>query len=53
VPELELQQPGSAVTFFLYDALLKYNRITKAEMIYSVAGIAAMQCCATLHFCFV
>ena len=32
--------------FFNTAALLKYNRITKAERICSVAGILAMQCCA-------
>jgi hypothetical protein len=44
VPELEFLSFGRAVTFFLYGALLKYSRIPEAEIIYSVAGILAMQC---------
>ena len=45
VPEIEFLQLGRGVNF-QYAALLKYNRITKAEKIYSVAGILAMLCCA-------
>jgi hypothetical protein len=44
VPEIEFLQSGSGVTLFNYAALLKYNRIPKAEKMCSVAGIAAMQC---------
>jgi hypothetical protein len=34
VPEIELLQLGSAVTYLNYGAILKYNRIGEAEMIF-------------------
>jgi hypothetical protein len=39
--EIEFLKLGSAVTFFKYGALLKYNRIGEIEMMCSVAGILA------------
>jgi len=51
VPEIEFLQLGSAVTFFLDGAILKYNRIAEAESIYSSAGVAAMQCCVLFIPC--
>ena len=38
----------SRLDFSPYAALLKLNRITKVEKIYSVAGLLAMQCCTQL-----
>jgi hypothetical protein len=45
VPEVCVSLARQRRNFFLYGALLKYSRITEAEIIYSVAGILAMQCC--------
>jgi hypothetical protein len=41
VPVIALLQLGRGVTFFIYAALLKYNRIGEVEMMCSVAGILA------------
>ena len=41
MPVIALLQLGRGVTFFIYAALLKYNRIGEVEMMCSVAGILA------------